>query len=55
VGIVTGGGTKNEDVAVTDLDHFLEKPISMLSVIVVGNSSTEVIKGRMVTRRGYRL
>lgn len=55
VGIVTAGGTKKEEVVITDLDHFLDEPISMLSVIVIGNSSTEIMNGRMVTRRGYRL
>jgi precorrin-3B C17-methyltransferase len=53
VGIVTAAGQDAESLVLTDLDHVLEQDIGMRSVLIVGNSTTRLIDGRMVTPRGY--
>ena len=40
---------------VTDLDQLLDEEVGMRSVVIIGNSDTRLIDGRMVTARGYRL
>jgi precorrin-3B C17-methyltransferase len=55
VGIGTSVGTPEERTLLTDLDHFLEHHIDMRSTVVIGNRSSQVIGGRFVTPRGYRL
>jgi precorrin-3B C17-methyltransferase len=42
-----------EQVVLTDLDHFLEYEIGMLTTVLVGSSQTFVFEGYMVTPRGY--
>lgn len=53
VGVVTGAANEDQQVVITDLDHLLEQEVGMRSVVVIGNRSTQVIGGRMVTARGY--
>jgi len=53
VGIATAVGSEEEQLVLTDLDHLLQQEVGMRSVVVVGNSSTRMIDGRMVTPRGY--
>ncbi len=55
VGIVTAAGQDGQCTVVADLQRVLEQEIGMRSVIIVGNSGTRVIGGRMVTARGYQL
>lgn len=55
VGIVSQAGMAEQKVVLTDLEKFLYYPIDMRSVVVVGNSSTVMLNGKMVTRRGYRV
>ena len=52
-GIATAVGQADQALCVTDLDHLLEQEITMRSVVLVGNSATRLIDGRMVTARGY--
>ena len=54
-GVVTAAGCADEKVVLTDLAHLDEQVITMRSVVIVGNSRTEIVAGRMVTRRGYQL
>ena len=54
VGIVKSAMRDGETVVITTLDHMLEHPIGMLTTILVGNSQTRLLAGRMVTPRGYR-
>jgi precorrin-3B C17-methyltransferase len=42
-----------EQVVLTDLDHFLDYEIGMLTTVLVGSSQTFVFEGYMVTPRGY--
>ncbi|SEA35441.1 precorrin-3 methyltransferase [Desulfuromusa kysingii] len=53
VGIVTAAGDKNQQVVYSDLEHFLDEEIGMRSLVIIGNSTTRLIDGRMVTPRGY--
>jgi precorrin-3B C17-methyltransferase len=53
VGVCTALDTESEKVELSDLDHFLDLEINMRSIVIVGNSSTKVIRDRMVNPRGY--
>ncbi len=53
VGIVTAAGDSQQQVVYSDLDHFLDEEIGMRSLVIVGNSTTRIIGGHMVTPRGY--
>lgn len=53
VGLVKSAYRANQSVVVTDLEHMLEHEIGMLTTVVVGNTSTFVYEGKMVTPRGY--
>lgn len=55
VGVCTAMGTGEERVEIADLATFLRLEMSMRSIVIVGNCSTRVIRGRMVTPRGYRV
>jgi precorrin-3B C17-methyltransferase len=55
VGIVTAAGQEDETVVTTDLARLLEHEVDMRSVVIIGNSTTRLIGGRMVTARGYDL
>ena len=55
VGVATSAGQVEEALAVTDLDHVLQQEVGMRSVVVIGNRSTQVVDGHLVTARGYRL
>jgi precorrin-3B C17-methyltransferase len=55
VGIVTSAGQAGQSVVITDLQHLARQEVDMHSVVIVGNSATRVLGGRLVTPRGYRL
>ncbi len=55
VGIATAMGKNNENIVVTDLDHFLAFEITMQSIVIIGNQSSMLMDGWFVTPRGYRL
>jgi len=55
VGIVRQAGREGEQYVITTLKNMLNCEIDMVTTIVVGNSATKVIKGKMVTARGYDL
>ncbi|MBI2287812.1 MAG: precorrin-3B C(17)-methyltransferase, partial [Chloroflexi bacterium] len=54
VGIVTNAYRKNQEVVITTLEHMLDHEIGMDTIIIIGNSTTSVYKGWMLTPRGYR-
>jgi precorrin-3B C17-methyltransferase len=54
VALVKSAYRKLENAVVTDLDHFLEYEIGMLTTVLIGSSQTFVYEGYMVTPRGYR-
>jgi precorrin-3B C17-methyltransferase len=53
VALVKSAYRKMEHKVVTDLDHFLDFEIGMLTTVLVGSSNTFVFEGYMVTPRGY--
>jgi precorrin-3B C17-methyltransferase len=53
VALVKSAYRKLEQRILTDLDHFLEYEIGMLTTVLVGSSNTFVFEGYMVTPRGY--
>lgn len=55
VGIATALGLENEQILSSTLGEFLQEEIGMRSVVIIGNSTTRVVDGRMVTPRGYKL
>lgn len=54
VGIVKSAYREREHVVVTTLEHMLEHEIGMLTTVIIGNSSTFVYDGKMITPRGYQ-
>ncbi len=54
VGIVKSAMREGETVVISTIDKMLSHPIGMLTTILVGNSQTRLVSGRMVTPRGYR-
>ncbi|HHT9120942.1 MAG TPA: precorrin-3B C(17)-methyltransferase [Candidatus Hypogeohydataceae bacterium YC41] len=55
VGIVKDAGRPGQAVFITTLDKMLEFPIDMTTIIIIGNSTTFVHNGFMITKRGYKL
>jgi precorrin-3B methylase len=55
VGIGTAVGTEDEEIILSDLDHFLDLNINMRSVVIIGNRTSKAIDGWFVTPRGYRV
>jgi cobalt-factor III methyltransferase len=53
VGIVKGAYRDNQKVEITTLGDMLTCEIGMLSTVIIGNSTTFVWEGKMVTSRGY--
>jgi len=53
VGIVTAISEESQQIVYSDLDNFLDEKIGMRSLVIIGNSSTQMIHGKMVTPRGY--
>ena len=55
VGIVKQAGRDGEEVIITTLEEMLAAEIDMVTTIIVGNSATKVVNGKMITARGYDL
>jgi precorrin-3B C17-methyltransferase len=55
VGIVRNAKRGKEEVFITNLDEMLKHPIDMLTIVIIGNQSTYVKNGKMITPRGYVL
>ncbi len=53
VALVKSAYRKLQNAVLTDLDHFLDYEIGMLTTVLVGSSQTFVFEGYMVTPRGY--
>ncbi|KZE77575.1 cobalt-precorrin-3B C(17)-methyltransferase [Paenibacillus elgii] len=54
VGIVKSAYRERQDVVITTLDKMLEHDIGMLTTVIIGNSTTVVYDGLMITPRGYQ-
>jgi precorrin-3B C17-methyltransferase len=55
VGIVRYAGRDGEETTITTLKAMVDAEIDMVTTVIVGNSTTRVVNGRMVTPRGYHL
>lgn len=55
VGIVKNACRENEDIIITELDKINYEIIDMFTVIIIGNSSTYIQNGKIITPRGYTL
>ncbi len=53
VGIVTAAYREKQSVVLTDLKNMLSHDMGMMTTVIVGNSSTFVHDGKMITPRGY--
>jgi len=53
VGVVKNAYREKQEVVLTDLASLRPEDVDMLTVVVVGNSQTRLVAGRMVTPRGY--
>ncbi len=53
VGIVRNAARANEEVRVVEIGQMDEMIIDMLSILLIGNSQTRMVGGKMVTPRGY--
>lgn len=55
VGIVSSASRDKESIVLSDLAHFTDEEIGMFSMVIIGNSSTYVKDGYMITPRGYKV
>ncbi|MDR3565050.1 MAG: precorrin-3B C(17)-methyltransferase [Negativicutes bacterium] len=55
VGIVHHATRANQGMVLSDLEHFTKEHIDMFSLVIIGNSQTYILEGRMITPRGYTL
>jgi precorrin-3B C17-methyltransferase len=55
VGIVRYAGRDGEETVITTLKAMGAAEIDMVTTVIVGNSTTRLVNGRMVTPRGYHL
>lgn len=53
VGIVKSAYREKENVVITTLQDMLNHEIGMLTTIIIGNSSTFIYEGKIITPRGY--
>lgn len=53
VGMVRGATRDNEKVILATLETFKPEEADMQSTIIIGNSKTRIMSGKMVTPRGY--
>jgi precorrin-3B C17-methyltransferase len=53
VGIVSNAYRPGQTVTITSLETMLDHPVDMDSLVIIGNSTTEVSGGRLITPRGY--
>ncbi len=54
-GIVRNIGREGEGYELTTLKELRDKKVDMFSTVIIGNTQTEVINGKLVTPRGYKL
>ncbi|MBR6222373.1 MAG: precorrin-3B C(17)-methyltransferase [Lachnospiraceae bacterium] len=52
-GYVMNIGREGESFEVCTLKELSEKQVDMFTTVFIGNSNTEIIEGRLVTKRGY--
>lgn len=53
VGIVKNAGRNNQEVRICTIDSIDYEVVDMLSIVIVGNSSTYIKNNKIITKRGY--
>lgn len=53
VGIVKNTGRENQEVSICTIDTIDYETVDMLSIVIVGNSSTYINNKKIITKRGY--
>lgn len=53
VGIVKNAGRNNQEKYICTLDTIDYELVDMLSIVIIGNSSTYIKDGKIITKRGY--
>jgi len=53
VGIVKNAGRENQEVQICTIDTIDFESVDMLSIVIVGNSSTYIKNNKIITKRGY--
>ncbi|GIX43488.1 MAG: hypothetical protein KatS3mg129_3221 [Leptospiraceae bacterium] len=53
VALVKSAYRKREHIVLSDLDHFLDYEIGMLTTVIVGSTNTRFFEGYIYTPRGY--
>lgn len=54
VGLVKSAYRSSQQVIITTLGEMLDHEIGMLTTVIIGNTSTHVYDGKMITPRGYQ-
>jgi cobalt-precorrin 5A hydrolase/precorrin-3B C17-methyltransferase len=55
VGIVKDAYREGQKIILTDLGSLRPETVDMLTIVIIGNSQTEIRASRMITPRGYRV
>jgi len=55
VGVVRNAMREGQAVRITTLSHLDKSNVDMLSILLVGNSQTQIMGEKMVTPRGYKI
>ncbi|NEQ42024.1 MAG: precorrin-3B C(17)-methyltransferase [Leptolyngbya sp. SIOISBB] len=55
VAIVRSAYRPTEAILLTTLADLLDQPIDMLTTVIIGNRSTQLYAGKLITPRGYRV
>lgn len=55
VGIATAVGAADQRLVISNLGSFLNEEINMRSIVIIGNSSSQLLNGHFVTPRGYQV
>jgi precorrin-3B C17-methyltransferase len=55
VGVVRNATREGQAVRITTLSHLDKSKVDMLSILLVGNSQTQIMGEKMVTPRGYNI
>lgn len=54
-GIVRNAGRPDECLSIVPLSELITAQVDMFTIVLIGNSQTVLLNGRLVTRRGYRV
>lgn len=54
VGIVKNALRDGQEVTLTTLEYFTDENVDMLSIVIVGNSTSFIKDGMFITERGYK-